>query len=339
MFIIFAIIAFIFIIVLVISPFMANFIYKKIFNHRNEKEKYLKYFTPEELELTKEAIEFVSDKKQIIKGYIYCMNKETYKGVVVFSHGMGGPHLAYIKEIQFFAKLGFLVIGYDNTGHGESQGHMIYGFQQGIIDLNYLLDYLKTRKDLENYPIILCGHSWGAYSVSNANLEDVSMVISLSSFNHPGNLLTKMVKRIIRFPFTFLEEYFTHYEKKRFGNCKETLISLKESKIPFLIIHGKNDELVSVDDSFYLYKVKLSAKENINFYLVEDRFHRPLITEEAALYDYQVNINQKKLSNIKEKNKLEIAKKEFFENLDYELMTQFDEKILKIIEDFICENL
>lgn len=133
-------------IILLIAPMIAHYIYKILFQHRAVKEKDLKYFTPEELDLKKESFTFLSGKNEL-KGYYYYVPNISYQAIVIFAHGMGGGHLAYIKEIQYFARNGFLVIGYDNTGHGESMGEKMEGFSQGICDLNALITKVSQEKD------------------------------------------------------------------------------------------------------------------------------------------------------------------------------------------------
>ena len=41
---------------------------------------------------------------------------EKYKGILVFSHGMFANHEAYLQDIEYLAKNGYKVIGFDYFG-------------------------------------------------------------------------------------------------------------------------------------------------------------------------------------------------------------------------------
>ena len=84
-------------------------------------------------------------------GNIYYYDYPTYKGVLIFAHGLGVGHLQYTHEINHFAKLGFKVVTYDNTGSAKSDGEATGGLPQGIMDLKSCLDFVRSRDDLKNY--------------------------------------------------------------------------------------------------------------------------------------------------------------------------------------------
>ena len=128
----------------------------------------LHFFTKDDYEgLEASPIEFKSTNDNTLRGNIYYYDYPTYKGVLIFAHGLGVGHLQYTHEINHFAKLGFKVVTYDNTGCAKSDGEATGGFPQGIMDLKSCLDFIKTRDDLKNYNKVLCGHSWGGYSTIN----------------------------------------------------------------------------------------------------------------------------------------------------------------------------
>ena len=96
-----------------------------------------------------EPIEFKTNYNNNLRGYIYSYKNDEYKGLAVVSHGLGVGHLQYTCEIEHFAKLGFKVIAFDNTGCARSDGKQINGLPQGIIDLKSCLEFIKTRDDLK----------------------------------------------------------------------------------------------------------------------------------------------------------------------------------------------
>ena len=91
---------------------------KVTFGARCEGNPYLSYFTAADFDnLEAEPIEFKGNRGQTLRGNLYFETGKTdFKALLIFCHGMGGGHLSYTTEIDFFAKHGYLVLAYDNTG-------------------------------------------------------------------------------------------------------------------------------------------------------------------------------------------------------------------------------
>ena len=116
--------------------------------------------------LSCEKYTFTSDKGQKLTGYKYYRSSESPKGMVVIAHGFGGGgHRSYMNIADYFAGNGYWVFAYDATGNDESEGDVVGGLPQGIIDLDYALRFVKS--EFEGLPIVLWGHSWGGYSVGS----------------------------------------------------------------------------------------------------------------------------------------------------------------------------
>ena len=112
---------------------------------------------------------FTSDQGQKLVGYKYYKTLEYMKGVVVISHGLGGGgHNSYMDVADFFTSNGYVVFAYDATGNDESRVVSIFkGIPQGLIDLDYAIQFVKQTSDFDGLPIMLFGHSWGGYSVGS----------------------------------------------------------------------------------------------------------------------------------------------------------------------------
>ena len=63
---------------------------------------------------------FSGDK---ISGFCYCYKNP--QKIIVFTHGMGAGHKAYLNEIELFCKKGYKVYTFDIKGCGESVGNSI----------------------------------------------------------------------------------------------------------------------------------------------------------------------------------------------------------------------
>ena len=86
---------------------------------------------------------------------------------------------------DYFASHDYLVFAYDATGNGESEGKTAKGMPQGLIDLDYAIRYIKENMELADLPLVLFGHSWGAYSSAGVlNLHpDIKAVVMAAGFN------------------------------------------------------------------------------------------------------------------------------------------------------------
>lgn len=73
---------------------------------------------------------------------------------------MGTGIAYYLPEIHHFAAQGYQVFAFAYSGYQGSTGHF-YGFPQAVIDLKHALDFV----DDGSRPVILMGHSMGAYAV------------------------------------------------------------------------------------------------------------------------------------------------------------------------------
>lgn len=93
-----------------------------------------------------------------LAGYLW--NESGTRGLIVFAHGMGTEVEYYLPEIHHFATQGYKVFAFEYSGYCSSSGHF-YGFPQAVIDLKYALDFV----DDGSLPVILMGHSMGAYAV------------------------------------------------------------------------------------------------------------------------------------------------------------------------------
>lgn len=132
---------------------------------------------------------FPSDKGQNLVGYLYSCG-ENQQGIVIIAHGFSEGHNSYMDGANFFAHNGYLVFAYDATGSGKSEGDGIGGTPQGVIDLDYAISFVESNEDIPNLPIVLWGHSWGAYSVSNVLTyhPEVKAVIECSGFDKSSDM-------------------------------------------------------------------------------------------------------------------------------------------------------
>ena len=338
------IIVYIIIFVILILLILAKLILNAAFGKRCEGNPKLKYFTANDFEgLNAKPIEFKSNKGQTLRGNIYTYKDiKEYKGLIIFVHGMGGGHLSYTTEINTFAKAGFIVIGYDNTGTCASDGKNLKGFFQSVNDLNYAIKFVEENNDLNRYSIELVGHSWGAYTVCQVLQfkPNIKAVVAMSGPNNISKLICDTAKNETKINFSFLKPFITMVNFLTFGKngIKNTSKVLKDTKIPVLLMHGKLDKTAPIENSPIQTK-EIEINNNIETIVYENRFHNVYQTKESEEY---LNDTFGSLSKINKEYKGKPAEDEInkiYKNIDYKKMTEEDEEVMNTIIRFLEKNI
>ena len=320
--------------------FLAKKIRNMVFNKRYDDNNTLKYFYASDFEnLETEPIEFISKGNKIV-GYIY---KDStimdYKGVIVFSHGLGVGHNQYTTEINHFAKFGFLVVSYDVSGTGKSEGKTIKGLTTALYNLKDALEFVESHPLLSNYKKMVVGHSMGAYAANNVTRFNQNLVgvVSMAGFDTPYGLLSEEIGLINGTEIKILRNLFKMLEFLEFGRdgLLSSLEAFKNTDIKHLLVAGNKDNIVDTSKNFERFKLELEEKDNFEYLLVEDRYHRPNISLEAATYDQETNMELNRLKT-EFKNKIpENINRKYYDSLDYRLLVELDDEVMLKIDEFI----
>ena len=271
-----------------------------------------------------------------LKGYFYCYDHPVADRLVVFDHGMGNGHRAYLREIERLAKAGFLVFSYDHTGCMESGGENTNGFAQSLRDLDDVLKALKKVPELSGRGIAVVGHSWGGFSTMNiaALHEDLTHVVSMSGFISVKIMLEQLFTGILKGAVKGL------YQLEKQANPDyvefDAVQTLGHTKAKVLLIASSNDGTVKKEHHFEVLRRALAEKENILFLLTEGKGHNPSYTCDAVRYKddfyaaFQKAVKKKKLETPQQQ-------KEFMARFDWRRMTEQDdtvwEKIISHLQD------
>lgn len=310
------------------------------FNRRYDKT-FLHFFTHKDFKgLEVEEIEFKSNNNNTLRGYIYYYPNENYKGLAVVSHGLGVGHLQYTCEIEHFAKLGFKVVAFDNTGCAKSDGEAINGLPQGIIDLKSCLEFIKTREDLKNYPKFLFGHSWGGYSTINVQpfTTKEDNIVCAATMGAPFSSVDVFLESLTSVSkiFKFTRGFIAKIEKDLFGELSKmnTLASLNNTDYDVLLVHGTKDNICNYESNFKFVQERIN-KENIHFITVENKRHRPNISDIATAYDEVVGND---IANLKKQKATKEELKNYHDQIDYLKLVEFDNNVMNQIDEFILKH-
>ena len=227
--------------------------------------------------LERTRYEFTSDKGQTIVGYMYSSG-ENQKGIIVLAHGYGaGGHNSYMPSINYFAQNGYYVFAYDATGNDESGGKGIGGVPQGVIDLNYAIDFVEGSGNFPDLPIGLFGHSWGGYSVSNVLTyhPEIEAVIECSGPNSSSDLVegggTKVIGPVVK----VLMPVIKIYERAKYGEyaTNSALDGFASTDAEIMVVHSSDDNIVPIEYGYDIYYEAYKDDPRFTFIRLDGKGH------------------------------------------------------------------
>ena len=269
------------IVVLLIIPFGTSiYLYSQYFGIRYETYEPLSFNLEDFPELKRNKYEFNSNKGQKLVGYNYYTN-DNVKGIVILSHGFNnGGHNSYMNCANYLAKNGYYVFGFDNTGNDESEGDSVNGLPQGVIDLDYAISFIEKQEEFEKLPIMLFGHSWGAYSVTSVlNYHpEVKAVVSLAGFNKSSDLIKSKGEQYVGNIVDILMPYINIYEKLKFGNyvTNTSMDGFEKTNSKVMVVHSENDDMVEKKYGYDKYYEQYKDSPRFTFISYKDKGHHLL---------------------------------------------------------------
>ena len=231
-----------------------------------------------------EEYPFAAKAGHTLQGYFYHYGAPALDRIVVFDHGMGGGHRAYMREIEQLARHGYRVFAYDHTGCMRSEGESTGGFAQSLCDLDSCLCALKADDRFANAQFSAVGHSWGGYACLNiaAHHADLAHIVAISGFASVEAMLRQNLKGWLR-PYV---KHLLRVERKTNPSYADAhaLDALQATSARVLIIHSEDDPLVSAKEHFEMLRTGLKGHKNIGFLPVKGKGHSPNYTADAVQY-------------------------------------------------------
>ncbi len=282
--------------IFVIMPVVTVVVYESIFHRRYEQVSWLEYEVSEFEGLRVEETSFPSDNGQILAGYHYFKDGNAPKGVVVLAHGLGcGGHNMLMPFADFFTSHGYLVFAYDATANGKSEGNSVKGLPQGVADLDYALQFVKTQPRYGDLPVFLLGHSWGAYSTGAVlNFHpDVAGVVLLSGPNQSLDLMVETAQDAVGFLGIPEIPYLMLYETLKFGKYAGSNVvdGLQSFGGNALIVHSIDDDAVPIEIGYDVFYEKFASDSRFEFIRYEDKGHDYVFCSEKS-EEFRAELNQ-----------------------------------------------
>lgn len=305
----------------------ALIVYRTVFGIRQDRNKNLKYFSPEEFNLDSDEVKINYRKTQLYGAVYHKKPLDECEKLIIFAHGMGAGHCAYTTEINFFAEQGYAVLSYDNYGCDRSPGKGTIGFYAGAEAVIAAYIAAKSDERLKNKPVWLVGHSWGGYSVLCASSKiNVNGVVAFSAFSSPVKIFGDLVKTYSNGFFAGIAKagvWFINAFKFGLKGNTNAVKSVEKSNTPALLIWGEKDNLVTRRNS----AACLAKGAKISSLIEKDKRHNPYNTVQAEVKLAELGSDKSKLSDG------ERAK--FYADFDYAAATEEDGKVMSAVVDFI----
>jgi len=306
-------------------------IYRKNLFVRNDNPEGIFYFAPEDFPgLQAHPYTFRARAGHDLNGFFYHYPDPIPGRVLVFDHGMGNGHRAYMREIETLAKAGFLVFSYDHTGCMTSGGESCNGFAQSLSDLDACIEALKAEKGLEGCSFSVMGHSWGGFSTMNivALHPEITHVVSMSGFISVKKILEQTFDGILK-PYRKAVLGLERHVNEKYADF-DAAESLKNTGAEVLLIYSEDDPVVKKSFHYDPLLCALEDKENIRFHLEQGKAHNPSYTAEAVRYKDGFFEALTDLRKRGDKVSPE-ERKSFMESYDWRRMTEQDEKVWALI--------
>lgn len=204
------------------------------------------------------------------------------RGHLILTHGWGANRESLLPLAPLLLKAGWNLLLIDVRNHGNSDGDTFSSMPRFSEDIDAALDWLdhhqdqalaaqRSRRDaaggdgavvrdgavVERYPHPLprglIGHSVGAAAtlLAASRRQDLEVVVSLSSFAHPEDMMRRWLKAH-GMPFFPLGWYVLGFVERVIGDRFDTIApvnTLPRIACPVLLVHGEDDTVIPLDDA------------------------------------------------------------------------------------------
>jgi len=172
------------------------------------------------------------------------------KGTILLAHGYrSNKFLEFGLVFEFYHRQGMNILVPDQRAHGKSEGKYItFGVKESR-DMKAWIEYHNLN--FGSVPLILSGLSMGAstmlYLADESLPENVKGIIADCGFTSPKAIISSVYRNVTQLPAVFslwAADLFARVFAGFSFSQKDTVKSLKNSRLPVLMIHGANDGFV-----------------------------------------------------------------------------------------------
>lgn len=308
-------------------------IFKRRLLIRHDPDGTKRYFSASDFGLSGEPFALLGNRGQRLQGYFYRKDDVTQDRLIVFDHGMGCGHKAYLAEIAEICSRGYEVFAYDHTGTLESEGEHVGGFTQSLVDLELAISALKAAGKTDGRKITVIGHSWGGYATMNvpAYHRDIESIVALSGFISTEEMLKTVLGKMQNHLPILLSVEEKSFGKYARADARSSLRLAENTRA--LIIHSRDDSVCPFTH-FEKLKAAVGDCKNISFLAVDKKNHNPNYTCDAVAYYDEIFAELTRLKKRKKLKKDE-EKAAFVAGWDWKRAIAQDTEVWDQIFEFI----
>ena len=289
------ILCFIFLMIVGLWVFSVS-IYKENFDNRFETYEPFMFYIDDFDGLERVGYDFDSNNGQKLKGYMYSSG-ENQRAIIVLAHGLGGGgHNSYMDCINYFAQNGYFVFAYDATGNDESEGEGVGGIPQGVIDLEYAINFVEESGNFPDLPIALFGHSWGGYSVCNVLTyhPEIKAVVECAGCDRSSDVLEAQGKKQAGDFIYAMMPFIKLHEQIKFGKyaANTAMDGFAASDATVMIVHGSDDGVVPAEYGYDMFYEKYKNDPRFSFLRLENRGHNFFNKQPAYIDEFNNSLDK-----------------------------------------------
>lgn len=219
-------------------------------------------------------------------------NQNSEKTILLFHGYRSSAKHDFSCAVKMYYESGFNVLLVDQRSHGLSEGKLItFGVKESR-DVISWLEFLNAKFPTEK--IVISGLSMGATTVLlslNYRLpKNVKCVVADCGFTSPVDIIKKVAKQAFKIDATIYIPIL-NFLCKIFGKFSITNVStvdaVKNSEIPILLIHGKNDNFVPCEMSEKTFE---AAKDKAKLITVDHADHGLSFLVDTKYVVEQINL-------------------------------------------------
>ena len=172
-------------------------------------------------------------------------------------HGWGSNADLMLPLAPALHAAGFALLFIDTRCHGASDDDTFASLPRFAEDAVHAMDWLAAQPGIDPRRIALLGHSVGAGAVLLAAnwRPQTAAVVSLAAFAHPAEMMQRWMAAQ-QLPDAVIGPYILDYVQRTIGHRFDAiapLTTVARLHCPVLLMHGRDDTTVPVEDAQRLY--------------------------------------------------------------------------------------
>ncbi len=237
--------------------------------------KNLEKIDPGKMGIEFQTISIPTVSQKLLFGWFLPVQNSTTTLIIL--HGWGSNAEQMLPLALPFYEAGMNILLIDARNHGRSDRDSFSSLPRFAEDLEEAVKWLKRNYPHYSNKIALLGHSVGAGAVlfAASKRNDIDALISISAFAHPKQMMQRFLKRF-HTPI-LLNNFIIRYAEWIIGLRYEEFAPINticHVKCPSLLVHGKIDTTVPVEDALLI--SNSCKRANIKLMIIENAGHESI---------------------------------------------------------------